>query len=112
MNTARYHSYRSVERQLASLEDVRLDAHTSELLRDMAEGLLLARDGVRDDADELRGSAAVALSMLVGGGRLTDAEADSLWTRIARCGPGGPVGSRPGAVALPAGGQGVAGTGR
>jgi hypothetical protein len=55
----------------------------------MGEGLLLAREGELEDADELETNAALALSLLVGTGHLTDPEADALWQRMSDCGPFG-----------------------
>ena len=64
-----------------------LTADERELLRDVAEGLLLARDDDGNEIDELRTKAAVALSLLVGVGRWSDAAADAVWERLVACGP-------------------------
>ena len=87
MTAYRYLAYKRIQRSLARIGDHRLNAETVELLRDMAEGLLLARDHEIDEAEELETSAALALSLLVGTSHLTDAEADSLWRGMNACGP-------------------------
>jgi hypothetical protein len=86
MDYTRYLAYRSIERSLAH---VPLDAGERERLRDTAEGLMLARD--LDEAECLRGDAAVALSLLVGQRRCGDELADVLWHAILDCGPADPV---------------------
>lgn len=58
-----------------------------ELLRDAAEGLLLARDDFSEEVQELRGRTAMALSLLVGLGRWSDAAADEMWQLVMACGP-------------------------
>jgi hypothetical protein len=85
MDYSRYLAYRSVERSLAH---VPLEAGERELLRDMAEGLLLARD--LDEAERLRSDAAMALSLLVGQRRCGDQLADVLWHAVSDCGPPDP----------------------
>ena len=85
MTNSRYLAYRTVQRTLARTADWELDAYERERLRDTAEALLLTTDA--DDSEHLRGDAALALSLLVGQGRVDDARADALWLLIADCGP-------------------------
>ena len=87
MTSQRLSAYNDLKRALQRMADGRLDAETVELLRDMAEGLLLARDGELDEAEELETNAALALSLLVGTHHLSDTEADRLWQRMSGCGP-------------------------
>jgi hypothetical protein len=83
----RYHAYRRVCTELDLLTDEVLADAEKDLLHDVAEGLLLARQGGGDEIDELRTKAAVALSLLVGLGRWSDAAADRMWARLVACGP-------------------------
>ena len=87
MTRRRYEAYGRIctELELASSET--LTADEGELLRDVAEGLLLARDNDGDEIDELRTKAGVALSLLVGLGRWSDAAADVVRERLVACGP-------------------------
>jgi len=87
MTAYRYLAYKRVQRSLARIGAARLNEETGELLRDMAEGLLLSREDELEEAEELETSAALALSLLVGTAHLTDAEADALWRSINACGP-------------------------
>jgi hypothetical protein len=93
MTSQRLLAYKGLKRSLMRIGESRLDAETVELLRDMGEGLLLMRAGALDDAEEIETNAALALSLLVGTGHLTDPEADALWQRLSDCGPNGRVGS-------------------
>ena len=47
----------------------------------------LARPGEDEEVKSLRLKAAVALSLLVGSGRVSDSEADQLYEQITYCGP-------------------------
>jgi hypothetical protein len=47
----------------------------------------MAAEPANRGAEELERSAALALSLLVGRGHLTDPEADALWQRMSDCGP-------------------------
>lgn len=90
MNPERHAAYRRFLSIVERLGSDRLGAETVERLRDVAEGLLLARqDG---DADELERHASMLLSGLVADGRSTDRWADRLWCELAACGPNPPVG--------------------
>jgi hypothetical protein len=93
MTSQRLIAYKSLKRSLGRIGERRLDSETVELLRDMGEGLLLTRAGALDDAEEIETSAALALSLLVGTGHLSDPEADALWQRTSECGPRGRSGS-------------------
>jgi hypothetical protein len=89
MTTVRYHAYCRVRDALGRLSGDALDEAERDLLRDLAEGLLLAR--ADDEVEELRGRAAVALSLLVGMRRWTDTAADEMWERLVACGPRPPT---------------------
>jgi hypothetical protein len=89
----RYDAYRGVRTEFELLTQEALTDDEKALLLDVAEGLLLARDGDDDEVDGLRTKAAVALSLLVGLGRWSDTAADAVWERLVACGPldGGPA---------------------
>ena len=89
MTPARYRAYRRALEALQLVAEDLLDPAEHALLRDAAEGLLLARDSERDEAEDLRLKAALALSLLVGSRRCPDELADDLWARLLACGPGG-----------------------
>lgn len=86
MTHSRYRAYRRISRELDLLSCEALADPERELLRDAAEGLLLAR--TLEEVEELRARVALALSLLVGLGRWSDAAADEIWGRILACGPG------------------------
>jgi hypothetical protein len=87
MTTNRYRAYRAtrqaVQRSLSG-DDAAFERN---LLEDMAEALLLTRDGRVADADELHDQASLALSMMVRVRRLDDETAEQLLTSLAECGP-------------------------
>jgi hypothetical protein len=84
----RYIAYRRVRTKLGVLAtEVELCPEERLLFDDCAEGLLLARTGDEDEVRSLRLKAAVGLSLLVGSGRMTSAEADSLYEQMLFCGP-------------------------
>jgi hypothetical protein len=83
----RFEAYRRICTELELFTPEALGGAEKELLRDVAEGLLLARTDTDGELDELGTKAAVALSHLVGLGRWSDAEADAMWQRLAACGP-------------------------
>lgn len=87
MTPRRYAAYRRICTELEGLSAEALAEGERELLRDVAEGLLLARDDEDEEIDELRTKAAVSLSLLVGLGRWSDAAADEVWERLVACGP-------------------------
>lgn len=87
MTARRYHAYRRIRTELELLTSEALTDDEKELLFDVAEGFLLARDGQEAEVDELRTKAAIALSLLVGLGRWSDTAADSVWERLVACGP-------------------------
>ena len=87
MTTRRYIAYRRIRAELDLLSAEALAAPERELLLDAAEGLLLARDDAGEEIQELRSRTAVALSLLVGLGRWSDAAADQMWQWIVDCGP-------------------------
>jgi hypothetical protein len=84
----RYIAYRRVRSKLGVLStEVELCPEERLLFDDCAEGLLLARPGDEDEARSLRLKAAIGLSLLVGSGRVTSAEADELYEQMTFCGP-------------------------
>jgi hypothetical protein len=87
VTTRRYNAYRRIRGELDLFSSEALADSEKELLRDAAEGLLLSRDDAQDEIQELRNKTAMALSLLVGLGRWTDAAADQMWERILDCGP-------------------------
>ena len=87
MTPHRYSAYRRVQAELNRFTSEALADSEKELLLDAAEGLLLARDGADEEVQELRSKTAVALSLLVGLGRWSDAAADEMWQRMVACGP-------------------------
>lgn len=91
MDHSRYLAYRSVGRSLERTPEWLLEESIREHLRDIAEALLLTSDG--EEAEHLRGDAALALSLLVGQRRCEDLWADALWQEISDCGPHGAPGS-------------------
>ena len=87
MTPARHRAYRRALEALEVVAEDLLDPAEHALLRDAAEGLLLARDSEREEAEDLRLKAALALSLLVGSRRCPDELADDLWGRLVACGP-------------------------
>ena len=87
MTTARYHAYCRIRREFELLTSEALTDDEKALLRDVAEGLLLADADAHEQIEELRTKGAVALSLLVGLGRWSDAAADAMWERLVACGP-------------------------
>jgi hypothetical protein len=84
----RYVAYRRVRTRLGVLAtEVELCAEERLLFEDCAEGLLLARAGDEEEVRSLRLKAAVGMSLLVGSGRMTSVEADSLYEQMTLCGP-------------------------
>jgi hypothetical protein len=85
---SRYTAYRRVRTKLGVLAtEVELCPEERLLFDDCAEGLLLARAGEEEEVRSLRMKAAIGLSLLVGSGRMTSAEADELYEQITFCGP-------------------------
>ncbi len=88
MTDRRYSAYRRVRTKLGVLAtEIELCPEERLLFDDCAEGLLLARAGEDDEVRSLRMKAAIGLSLLVGSGRMTSAEADALYEQITFCGP-------------------------
>jgi hypothetical protein len=87
LTASRYNAYRRVQAELDRFSSEALAESEKELLRDAAEGLLLARDDSQDEVQEMRSKTAMALSLLVGLGRWSDAAADQMWLYVMACGP-------------------------
>jgi hypothetical protein len=62
-----------------------LDESAADVVRDLAEGLLLARDG--EEADAARERVPEALGLLVDHGDLTRRAASRCWAHLKACGP-------------------------
>jgi hypothetical protein len=82
MNRGRYDGYVAA-RQAARVEAP--DEPAAQVIEDLAEGLLLARDQL--EADVARERVPQALSSLVDRGELPRRAADRLWARLKACGP-------------------------
>lgn len=87
MTADRYHAYRATKEALQKSLSGDDTAFERELLEDMAEALLLTREGRAADADELHDQASLALSMMVRVRRLDDETAEALLSSLAECGP-------------------------
>ena len=87
MTTDRYHAYRATKAVLEQSLPGEDAAYERRLLEDMAEALLLTRDGRVIDAEELHDQASLALSMMVRVRRLDDKTAEALLNSLAECGP-------------------------
>lgn len=87
MTPARYRAYRRALLAVDDLEDGILSDAESDLLRDMAEGLLLNRPGEEDERERLLDGASMLLSMMFGAQRMTAAQSERLWAMLAACGP-------------------------
>jgi hypothetical protein len=87
VTASRYRSHKRVCAELDRFTSEALAESEKELLRDAAEGLLLARDEALDEIEEMRSKTAMALALLVGLGRWSDAAADEMWRWVSACGP-------------------------
>jgi hypothetical protein len=87
MTSARYRAYKRALTAVHDLDEGILSETESDLLRDMAEGLLLIRDGEDDEHERLLDSASMLLSMMFGAQRMTAAQSERLWAMLAACGP-------------------------
>src|ERR671919_1850088 len=87
MTSARYRAYKRALTAVHDLDEGILSETESDLLRDMAEGLLLIRDGEGDEHERLLDSASMLLSMMFGAQRMTAAQSERLWAMLAACGP-------------------------
>ena len=87
MTAARYRAYRRALTAVEDLGEGLLSESESDLLHDMAEGLLLIRDGEEEEHERLLDSASMLLSMMFGAQRMTAAQSERLWAMLAACGP-------------------------
>lgn len=87
MTAARYRAYKRALLAVEDLADGILSDEESEMLRDMAEGLLLIRAGEEPERERLLDSASMLLSMMFGAQRMTAAQSERLWAMLAACGP-------------------------
>jgi hypothetical protein len=82
MDAARYKGYLAASNTVAV---ERLEPAAADVVRDLAEGLLLARDA--GEADAARDRVPQALASLVDEGDLTRRAADRCWALMKACGP-------------------------
>ena len=82
MNHGRYEGYVTARDAIGSEA---LEGFAAEVVEDLAEGLLLARDEA--EADAARDRVPEALGVLVDRGELSRRGADRLWARLKACGP-------------------------
>lgn len=87
MTAARYRAYKRALLAVEDLGDGILSEAESDMLRDMAEGLLLIRAGEEPERERLLDSASMLLSMMFGAQRMTAAQSERLWAMLAACGP-------------------------
>jgi hypothetical protein len=85
MTAERHRAYEEIVRALRESRGWALDEAACEMLRDVAEGLLLAGDEA--GARELRSSAAATLCVLADDLLITEGAGRWLWRRFQRCGP-------------------------
>jgi hypothetical protein len=95
VNHLRYLSYRRVRHVLDSELAAGLTPEERELIRDMAEHMLLSPGPEADDAEEVSHSASIALRTLTARGDLSRATASELWEEICAAGPDPSVGPAP-----------------
>ena len=95
MNHFRYLAYRRVREQLESAETADLAPEERELVRDLAEQMLLMREREADEVEEAAHSAAAALRTLTARGSLPRQAASDLWEEICAAGPDPFVGPPP-----------------
>jgi hypothetical protein len=82
VNRVRYEGYVAVKDAIA---DEMIDFHAGDVIRDLAEGLLLARDG--EEAERARENAPGVLLRLVEEGFLSRSAAHRFFVRVRACGP-------------------------
>jgi hypothetical protein len=87
MNHLRYLSYRRVRHILDSERAAGLTLEERELIRDMAEQMLLTRSPEADDVEEVTHGAALALRTLMARRDLSRGTASELWEEICAAGP-------------------------
>lgn len=87
MTAARHRAYKRALQAFDDLDPGTLEHDESELLRDAAEGLLLARDHEDTERTRLLEAVSRTLSELFGSDRLTAAQSERLWAMLAACGP-------------------------
>ena len=87
MNESRYLAYRRVRDLLDSAEAEELGPAERELVRDLAEQMLLTRPGEAEQAEEVAHSATVALRTLSAQGTVARTTASDLWDDICAAGP-------------------------
>jgi hypothetical protein len=100
LTTQRYTAYRHVLELLDSTDTMRLSEAERELVRDIAEGMLLSRATTVEAIEEEWDDAAVALTFLTARRRVTRKTANELWDRICEAGPGCPEERIPPELAL------------
>jgi hypothetical protein len=100
VTSQRYHAYRQVLRLLDSAPTGGLSEAERELVRDIAEGMLLSRAWTLEAIEEEWDDAAVALTFLTARRRVSRQTASELWERICEAGPRCPEAQGPTALTL------------
>jgi hypothetical protein len=100
VTSQRYHAYRQVLRLLDSAPAGGLSEAERELVRDIAEGMLLSRAWTLETIEEEWDDAAVALTFLTARRRVSRHTASELWDRICQAGPQCPEAQAPSALTL------------
>jgi hypothetical protein len=100
VTSQRYNAYRQVLRLLDSARTGGLSEAERELVRDIAEGMLLSRAFTLEAIEEEWDDAAVALTFLTARRRVSRHTAGELWDRICEAGPQCPEAQAPSALTL------------
>jgi hypothetical protein len=100
VTSQRYNAYQRVLELLDSTATARLSEAERELVRDIAEGMLLSRATTLEAIEEEWDDAAVALTFLTARRRVSRHTASELWDRICEAGPQCPETQAPSALTL------------
>jgi hypothetical protein len=100
VTSQRYNAYREVLLLLDSAPTEGLSEAERELVRDIAEGMLLSRAWTLEAIEEEWDDAAVALTFLTARRRVSRHTASELWDRICKAGPQCPEAQGPSALTL------------
>ncbi len=87
MNSRRYRSYRRAQDWIDRMAEGGVPPEPVALLHEIAEDLLLTRDGEADDADIHADHAAVTLLELISDGRVPRVIACEVWDALQGAGP-------------------------
>jgi hypothetical protein len=86
VTSRRHRHYKRALRWIDTIDPERAGTACSQLLRELAQDLLLAREAGPDCA-ELEAEAAVALDLVRANGVISRSHADEIWAAIRACGP-------------------------